>query len=99
MYAFYLLTFLFASRLKVFPGVDEKSDFQWFVDLYFNFYEIVISQLKHKATKKQIQELRTKMLTNIEVFFMMFYYEKRVNELYLSSENKSYFNDFYQWIF
>ena len=99
LYAFYLLTFLFASRLKVFPEVDEKSDFQWFVDLYFNFYEIVISQLKHKVTKKQIQELRTKMLTNIEVFFMMFYYEKRVNELYLSSENKAYFNDFYQWIF
>lgn len=99
LYAFYLLTFLFASRLKVFPGVDEKSDFQWFVDLYFNFYEIVISQLKHKVTKKQIQELRSKMLTNIEVFFMMFYYEKRVNELFLSSENKNYFNDFYQWIF
>lgn len=99
LYAFYLLTFLFASRLKVFPKVDEKSDFQWFVDLYFNFYEIVISQLKHKVTKKHIQELRTKMLINIEVFFMMFYYERRVNELYLSSENKNYFNDFYQWIF
>ena len=38
LYAFYLLTFIFASRIKVFPQQDEESDFQWFVDLYFNFY-------------------------------------------------------------
>ena len=99
LYAFYLLTFLFAARIKVFPWVDEKSDFQWFVDLYFNFYEIVVSQLKHKVTKKSIQELRTKMLTHIEIFFMIFYYERRVNELYLTKENWKYWNDFYQWIF
>ncbi|MBO7094831.1 hypothetical protein J6V86_01265 [bacterium] len=79
--------------------MDEKSDFQWFVDLYFNFYEIVISQLKHKFTKKSIEELRTKMLTHIEIFFMMFYYERCVNQLYLRKEDKKYSNDFYQWIF
>ena len=99
LYAFYLLTFLFAARIKVFPWVDEKSDFQWFVDLYFNFFEIVISQLKHKVTKKSIQELRTKMLTHIEIFFMMFYYERRVNQLYIMKNEWKYWNDFYQWIF
>ena len=99
LYTFYLLTFLFAARIKVFPWKDEKSDFQWFVDLYFNFYEIVISQLKHKVTKKWFQELRTKMLNQIEVFFMMFYYEKRVNHLYLTNEDWKYSNEFYQWIF
>ncbi len=99
LYAFYLLTFLFAARIKVFPWIDEKSDFQWFVDLYFNFFEIVISQLKHKVTKKDIQELRTKMLTHIEIFFMMFYYERRVNQLYISKNDWKYWNDFYQRIF
>ena len=99
LYAFYLLTFLFAARIKVFPWVDEKSDFQWFVDLYFNFFEIVISQLKHKITKKYIQDLRTKMLTHIGVFFMMFYYERRVNQLYIMKNEWKYWNDFYQWIF
>jgi len=99
LYAFYLLTFLFAARIKIFPWVDEKSDFQRFIDLYFNFFEIVISQLKHKVSKKNLQELRTKMLTHIEVFFMMFYYEKRVNQLYLIKNEQKYWNDFYQWIF
>ena len=81
--------------------MDEKSDFQWFVDLYFNFFEIVISQLKHKITEGHLKEIRTKMLTNIEVFFMMFYYERRVNQLYLdyAKLNKNYYNEFYQWLF
>jgi hypothetical protein len=55
LYTFYLLTFLFAARIKVFPWVDEKSDFQWFIDLYFNLFEMVVSQLKHKITKEHIQ--------------------------------------------
>ena len=101
LYAFYLLSYLFAARIKVFPWVDEKSDFQRFIDLYFNFFEIVTSQLKHKVTKEQIHKIRTKMLVHIDVFFMMFYYEKRVNKLYIDSDklNKNYHNEFYQWLF
>ncbi len=101
LYTFYLLTFLFAARIKVFPGVDEKSDFQWFVDLYFNFFEIVASQLKHKITKWYIQKLKTKMLVHIDIFFMMFYYERRVNGLCIGSTklSKSYYNEFYNWLF
>ena len=101
LYTFYLLTFLFAARIKVFPWADEKSDFQWFIDLYFNFFEIVASQLKHKITKWYIQKLRTKMLVHIDVFFMMFYYERRVNWLYVSSTklSKDYYKEFYHWLF
>ena len=101
LYTFYLLTFLFAARIKVFPWVDEKSDFQWFVDLYFNFFGIVTSQLKHKVAKESVQKLRTKMLVHIDIFFMMFYYEKRVNCLYINSDKlaKNYYNEFYQWLF
>ncbi len=101
LYAFYLLTFLFAARIKVFPWLDEKSDFQWFIDLYFNFFEIVTSQLKHKISKRTVQRLRTKMLVHIDVFFMMFYYEKRVNNLYVDSTSvaKNYCNEFYQRLF
>ena len=101
LYTFYLLTFLFAARIKVFPWIDEKADFNWFVDLYFNFFGIVASQLKHKITKTYIQKIRTKMLLHIDVFFMMFYYEKRVNKLFVDVDrlNKDYYNEFYQWLF
>ena len=101
LYTFYLLTFLFAARIKIFPGVDEKTDFNWFVDLYFYFFEIVTFQLKHKISKEELQRLRTKMLVHIDIFFMMFYYERRVNVLYVGSDklNKNYYNEFYQRLF
>ena len=81
--------------------MDEKSDFQWFVGLYFNFFEIVTSQLKHKVNKDSIQKLRTKMLVHIDIFFMMFYYERRVNYLFINSDKlaENYYNEFYQWLF
>lgn len=100
LYAFYLLTFIFASRIKVFPQQDEESDFQWFVDLYFNFYWTIIPQLKHKVTKTRFKEIRTKMLTHIEIFFMMFYYEKHVNSLYIDPQaTKKTSEEFYQRLF
>ena len=101
LYAFYLLTFLFAARIKVFPWMDKKSDFQWFVDLYFNFLESVISQLRHEIPRWYLKKLRTRMLEHIDVFFMMFYYEKRVNNLYIDSSktNEKEINEFYQWLF
>ena len=101
LYTFYLLSFLFAARIKVFSWVDEKSDFNWFVDLYFNLFGIVVSQLKHKITKEHIQRIRTKMLVHIDIFFMMFYYERRVNNLYIDSVklSKNYDAEFYQWLF
>ena len=100
LYAFYLIAFIFAAKIKVFPQHDEESDFQWFVDLYFNFYWTIIHQLKHKVTKVRFKEIRTKMLTNIEIFFMMFYYNRRVNKLYIdSNKHKIYSSEFYQRLF
>lgn len=100
LYAFYLLTFLFAARIKVFPWLDEKSDFEWFVDLYFSFYETVIPQLAHKVSKKHFQEIRTRMLNHIEIFFMMFYYARRINKLFISSsKSEIYSSEFYQRLF
>ena len=101
LYAFYLLTFLFAARIKVFPWIDEKSDFQWFIDLYFNFFEVLIWQLKHRVTQERIRQIRSKMLEHIDIFFMMFYYEKRVSCLYINNYRwkKNYVNEFYQWLF
>ena len=101
LYSFYLLTFLFAARIKVFPWKDEKSDFQRFIDLYFNFFETISSQLQNKLSKWHTEKLKTKMLMHIDIYFMMFYYEKRINNLYISSTqiNKSYYTEFYQRLF
>ena len=101
LYTFYLLAFLFAARIKVFPWNDTESDFSWFVDLYFNFYEIVTTQLKHKISKKSVHDIRNKMLNHIEIFFMMFHYYKRINQFFIPAwkNNNNTYSEFYQRLF
>lgn len=101
IYAFYLLSFLFEARIKQFPYDTNEDNFQWFIDLYFDFYWVVIWQLKHKVSKKRFQEVRNKMLSHLEIFFMMFYYEKHVQDLLIRScETGDNVNKQYcQWLF
>ena len=101
LYTFYLLSFIFSARIKVFPWKDTESDFNWFIDLYFNFYEIVLSQLKHEISTKNIHDIKNKMLNHIDIFFMMFYYYKRTNTIFITKSKNSLnrYTEFYQRLF
>lgn len=96
LYAFYLLSFLFVSRIKVFPGNSVEEDFNWFVDLFFNFYGVVVVQLKHKVSEKHFLSLKKKLLGQVEILFLLFHYYRRLNQMFVSSvPNKDYFH----WLF
>ena len=96
LYAFYLLSFLFAARIKVFPGKSEQEDFNRFVELFFDFYSIVLVQLKSKVPKPQFSVLRKKLLSQIEIFFLMFRYYRGINQMFsYQSSDKDYFT----WLF
>ncbi len=82
LYAFYLMSFLFASKIKVFPGNSLQEDFNWFVDLFFDFYQVVLSQLKHKYSQVRFAKLKKKLLSQLEVFFLMFHYYRRLHQLF-----------------
>lgn len=100
LYTFYLLSFLLAGRIKVFPWLDEKSDFQRYLDLYFDFYQSIARQLKHKVLKKRFLEIKNNMLTHIEIFFMMFYYSKRLNQFIFNPQSSwdTETEEFYNWL-
>jgi hypothetical protein len=56
----------------------------------------VIAQLKHKIPKPQFALLRKKLLSQIEIFFLMFHYYRRVNQFFsYQSPEKAYFS----WLF
>jgi len=82
LYAFYLMSFLFASRIKVFPGKSLQEDFNWFIDLFFDFYQVVLSQLKHTYSQVRFVKLKKVLLSQVEVFFMMFHYYRRLNQIF-----------------
>jgi hypothetical protein len=96
LYALYLLSFLFAARIKVFPGKSDQADFNRFVELFFDFYGIVLSQLKHKITKEQFAKVKKKLIAKLEVFFLMFHYYRRINQFFSYQSEES---DYFLWLF
>ncbi|MDR2541500.1 MAG: hypothetical protein LBD11_07250 [Candidatus Peribacteria bacterium] len=96
LYAFYLLSFLFVSRVKIFPGRSDQEDFNRFVELFFDFYGSVISQLKHKITKEKFKTLRKKLISKLEVFFLMFHFYRRINPFFAHQSRE---NEYFTWLF
>ncbi len=94
----YFLTFVFASRIKVFPYSNDKENYKWFIDLFFNFYYYTCISSKHYVDyEKDIKPLKNYLLKEIQVFFMLFYFYKKINKIfYVENENEQ---DFYNWIF
>jgi hypothetical protein len=88
LYAFYLLSFLFTARIKVFPGKSDKEDFNWFVELFFDFYRVVLVQLKQKISKEQFAKLRKKLISKLEIFFLMFHFYRRINQFFAYQSNE-----------
>jgi hypothetical protein len=40
----YLLTFVFAARIKVFPFTDKEKNYRWFIDIFFSFWQEALAQ-------------------------------------------------------
>jgi len=96
-YTILLLTYVFASRIKVFPNNSDNDDFNWFVDLFFSFYEIIFLQTNTSYDKKLVQKLKKKLLTDSDVFFMLRSVYKRLNNVFDVNINEE--KEFYDRLF
>lgn len=81
IYAVYLLTFVFESRMKQFPSGTQKEQFSWFIDVFFSFYEHVLSQTGKKVSPRIVSEIKQHLLTeHIELFFWLYYFYRYAGE-------------------
>lgn len=75
IYAVYLLTFIFQSKIKQFPYANEKQNFAWMVDLLFSFYELLLEQSEDWFTQDTIKDIKASLLReHMELFFMLLYF-------------------------
>jgi hypothetical protein len=70
LFAIYLLNFVFLARIKVFPGNSHESDYNWFVDVFFNFYKTVFSQSGQKLDLEIFEEIKDAHLKNMIINFI-----------------------------
>jgi len=97
MFAIYLLNFVFLARIKVFPYEDKQKNYNWFIDVLFNFYQTVFQQSWQKIDFGIFEELKIELLWEIDVLFLLFDHYKLFNEVFENLEHND--EDFYKWIF
>jgi len=97
LYTVFLLSFVFVSRIKVFPYWNKEKNYNWFVDVFFSFYEFVFSQTWKKIDHELLNVIKKELLNQIEVFFLMFAFYKKLNWLFLNKDVAD--KDFYSRLF
>ncbi len=95
--AVYLLTFVFAARIKVFPYTDREKNYAWFVDTFFAFYKLTLEQFGKEIDDRKLAKIKTTLLQQIQLFFMLFYFYQRMNKLFASPNISD--KEFYQRLF
>lgn len=92
----YLLTFVFTARIKVFPTKNKEATYAWFIEVFFNFYDLTLQQYGIESRKHR-KTIRTLLLQQcIHVFFMLFVTYQRLNGVFYASTISE--KELYQWL-
>lgn len=90
----FLFSFIMISRVKVFPFDEEKNNYGWFINLFFDFYYFVLNQWKITIKEEEFILLKNELLWNIQVFFMLYYTYKKLNKVFEDTwaQEKEFYN-------
>ncbi|MEI6773391.1 MAG: hypothetical protein WCL18_00740 [bacterium] len=97
LYTVFLLSFVFLSRIKIFPYTDREKNYNWFVETMFSFYEFVFQQTGKKIDPTIIKALKKSLLNQIELFFLLFAVYQNFNTLFVHQHVTD--KDLYSWLF
>ena len=83
LYTIFLLSFIFLARIKVFPSTNREKNYNWFIDVIFDFYELVFQQTGQKIDTKIFSSIKKELLNQVDLFFSLFAVYKHCNELFV----------------
>lgn len=95
IYAVFLLSFTFSSRIKVFPSDNDQENYNRFVEVFFDFYKITFEQLQTKITESDFNTVKKAILQETAFCFLLFHYYKKLNSLLAE---KSSDEDYLDWL-
>jgi len=97
LYAAFLLSFVFLARLKVFPEGDKEERFNWFVDLFFEFYRFVFEQTSKKLDNDIFEEIKKKLIIDADVLFMLKQFYFGFNDIFAYDDVAE--DELFSWLF
>ena len=95
IYTVFLLSFTFVSRVKVFPSEHDQENYNWFVEVFFDFYKITFEQLQTKISDSDFFAVKKAVLQETAFCFLLFHFYKKLNSLLAE---KSSDTDYLDWL-
>ena len=78
LFSTYLLSFSMIARIKVFPKGKENEQFNWFVELFFDFYKMTFKHLDTKISKDEFESVKKGLLNQTAFFFLLYHFYKKL---------------------
>lgn len=94
----YLLHFVFAAKIKVFPyHGDVERNFNRFIDLFWSFYLIVLEKFWFTYRSDFIEDIKKIALKQTDLFFMIYYSYQHISSVFFVQDEE--YQDFVQRMF
>jgi hypothetical protein len=92
LFSLYVTAHVFAARIKQFPEQDTNASYQRFLDIWFNYYQLI---LDHNAKAQPydpavVAQIKTRVLSQIELCFGLYRMMKHVNHLLTAQLDRTY---------
>lgn len=97
LFCIYLLTFVFTSRIKVFPFTTKEENTARFIEVFFEFYKLIFEQTGKKIADHTFQTIKKELLKHIELFFCLFYFYQHCQNIFKPEEVSE--KELYMWMF
>lgn len=97
IYTVFLLSFTFVSRVKVFPSEHDQENYNWFVEVFFDFYKITFEQLQTKISDSDFFAVKKAVLQETAFCFLLFHFYKKLNSLLADKSSDTDYLDWLLW--
>ena len=97
IYTVFLLSFTFVSRVKVFPSEHDQENYNWFVEVFFDFYKITFEQLQTKISDSDFFAVKKAVLQETAFCFLLFHFYKKLNSLLAEKSSDADYLDWLLW--
>ena len=97
IYTVFLLSFTFVSRVKVFPSEHDQENYNWFVEVFFDFYKITFEQLQTKISDSDFFAVKKAVLQETAFCFLLFHFYKKLNSLLAEKSSDTAYLDWLLW--
>jgi hypothetical protein len=92
LFSLYVTAHVFATWIKQFPQEDSNESYQRFLDVWFNYYQLILdhNDKQQSVDPLIVQQIKTRVISQIELCFWLYRMMKYINHLLTGNLDRTY---------